>query len=226
VSGLPPDASEPTATGRPLLPWEQPKAPFFESLLSTLRLFLTQPSEAFARMPVVPDLMRPILYAVIVGWIGIVANQLYGILVRILLLPLLPDRESFAMVFALPTALSVTIMFVAPIFVVIGVFIWSAILHLFVLLVGGGGGKFSGTIRVVCYANTTQILQVVPICGGLISLVWNIVLLIIGLSAAHGIGKGRAALAVLLPLAICCACAVTAGIVISMFVVGLLANAS
>ena len=52
------------------------------------------------------------------------------------------------------------------------------------------------------------VINVVPLCGGAISGIWFLVLAIIGLAAAHGIGMGKAAAAVLIPIAILCCCCV------------------
>jgi hypothetical protein len=45
---------------------------------------------------------------------------------------------------------------------------------------------------------------VIPFCGGLIAGIWKIVLYCIGLARAHETDTGRAVIAVLLPLIICC----------------------
>jgi hypothetical protein len=44
----------------------------------------------------------------------------------------------------------------------------------------------------------------IPFCGGWIAMVWNIVVEIIGLARSHEIDTGKAALAVLLPIMVCC----------------------
>jgi hypothetical protein len=48
------------------------------------------------------------------------------------------------------------------------------------------------------------VLQLLPVCGAVASSIWNFVCMVIGLSEVHGIGKGRAAVAVLLPSLVCC----------------------
>ena len=102
--------------------------------------------------------------------------------------------------------MNVAFMVVAPVFVLIWVFVWSAILHLFLMLVGGAKTGFASTVRVVCYTATVQVLHVVPFCGWLIALVWAIVLNIIGLAIAHRTSQGKTAVAVLLPMVLCCVC--------------------
>ena len=73
------------------------------------------------------------------------------------------------------------------------------------MLVGGADKGFEATARVCSYAQASQLAQVIPFCGGLLSLVWSLILLIVGLSTAHGISRGKAAVAVILPVVLCCA---------------------
>ncbi len=197
----PPAGGEPAAAP---LPWEPPGYPALEGLYETAKLVLTAPSQAFARMSLTGTLGRPLLYAVIFGWVGIIAGQAYNIAFRSVIHNLMPGMMNRG--FQLPVAFSLVMMVAAPIFVLIGVFIWSAIVHLFLMLVGGATKGFAATVRVVCYAGTVQVFQIVPFCGGLIGFVWGIVLYIIGLAAAHRTTQGKSALAVLLPLALCCVC--------------------
>jgi hypothetical protein len=202
----PPPPGEPPAQGQPL-PWEQPGFPALEGLFETAKLFLVNPGEGFARMSLTGDLGRPLLFAVVFGWVGIVAGQLYQLLIPGMPWRYLPGMQHSMHLYAFRPLFTIGMMVLAPVFVLLGVFIWSAILHLFLLVVGAGASGFTATVRVVCYAGVTQVLQVVPLCGGLIGAIWAIALEIIGLATAHRTTQGKAAVAVLLPIALCCACA-------------------
>jgi hypothetical protein len=188
------------------LPWEQPGYPAVEGLYETAKLFLLNPSEGFARMALGGDLGRPLIFAVVLGWVGIVAGQLYQLMMPGIPWRYFPGMEH-SMDYAVRPLFTIVMMVFAPVFILLAVFIWSAILHLFLLIVGAGGSGFTATIRVVCYAGVTQVVQVVPLCGGIIGSIWAIVLEIVGLAAAHRTSQGKAAVAVLLPIALCCACA-------------------
>jgi len=48
------------------------------------------------------------------------------------------------------------------------------------------------------------VLQLIPVCGGVIAAVWGIVVNCIGLARAHETDTGRAVLAVFLPIILCC----------------------
>ena len=57
-------------------------------------------------------------------------------------------------------------------------------------------------------------IQLVPICGGMIAWIWNLVCTCIGLAKAHEIDTWRAVLAVMLPLLVCCA--IGAGLMVTL----------
>ena len=65
------------------------------------------------------------------------------------------------------------------------------------LALGGATRGFEATFRVAAFSQAASIFNIIPGCGGLISLVYTLVLLVIGLSEAHQItprevGGGRA----------------------------------
>ena len=49
-----------------------------------------------------------------------------------------------------------------PIFIAVGLFVWAGILHLLLLLMGGGARGFEATFRVVAYASRRNLIQIVP----------------------------------------------------------------
>ena len=206
--GYPPGGGAPPPAPTQPLPWEQPGYPLLEAVYETGKLVLTTPSQAFARMSLGGEIGRPLLYAVIFGWIGVIANQAYSIALRGAMTGWLSSVPGYnpRLMFGMPVAFSVVAMVIAPVLVLIGIFIWAAIVHLFLMIVGGANTGFTSTLRVMCYATTVQVFQVVPLCGGMIGAIWALVLEIIGLAVAHRTTQGKAALAVLLPLVLCCAC--------------------
>src|SRR4029453_7465015 len=97
-----------------------------------------------------------------------------------------------------------------PLFIVFFLFIWSALAHLCLMIVGGANQPFETTFRVLAFTHgSTGPLQIIPICGGVISLFWALVCFCIGLARAHETDTGRAVLAVFLPLIVCCGGLVT-----------------
>lgn len=189
------------------LPWEQPGYPFLEGLYETAKLFFTDPSTAFARMQLTGDLGRPLIFAIIFGWLGIIAGQVYNIAMGGAMYRMLPQLSQ-GQDFATNTFVNIGFMIGAPLLILLGIFLGGAIYHLFLMLYGGANSGFGATVRVLCYASTVQVLQVLPLCGGFVAMVWGVVLQIIGLAIAHRTTKGKAAGAVLTPVLLCCVCAV------------------
>ena len=202
--------TEPTPSApRQGLPLEEPGRPFFPGLFDTLKLIVVDPKGAFGRMSLTSDLSRPLIYAVILGFIGALIPSMWSFAIQGSLLGILGHLEGMDAIVP-PMIFGMFGTFVglllAPVFIVIGIFIWSSIIHLFLLMVGGANHGFSATLRVVCYSQSAQLAQLIPLFGDLAATVWGLVLAIIGVAEAHGTTLGRAAAAVLLPVVFCCVC--------------------
>jgi len=175
-------------------------------------MVLGGPRRAFQSMPVGGGLGRPLLFAVIIAWIAVLANTFWDLLLRDWIGAMLPEEAGrwteMSGVVRIVTAM------LAPIWVTVAILVGAALQHLFLFLVSGAARGFEATFRVMCYASAPMILGVVPVCGRLIGVVWGLVLTIVGLAIAHRIGAGRATFAVLLPILLCCSCVALA---IAMF---------
>jgi hypothetical protein len=193
-------------------PWERRDSiGFVNALIETTKQVLSQPAAFFRSMPVTGGLGSPLLYAVIVGYVGLFASSIYNLVFRSVLASSLSrmggnsDMERLASYMQGGAGLLVNLIF-GPVFVVIGVFLSAGIFHLALLALGGAARGFEGTFRVAAYSQAASIFNIIPGCGGLIGLVYAIVLLVIGISEAHGISRGKAAAAVLVPFVIICCC--------------------
>jgi hypothetical protein len=187
------------------LPWEnRSEVGFFPALLETVRQVLLEPKAAFASMRQTGGLGAPLFFFVLVGSIGGAAGMLYQVVFNSLQQPTTPEEQALVAMFASTAAIGFSIMLLPVLFVVVA-FVTAGLVHLSLIIVGGAKRPFEATFRVACYAGgSTAILQLLPVCGALVSSVWNFVCMIVGLSEVHGIGKGRATFAVLLPSVVCC----------------------
>lgn len=208
---LTPPPVEPTAPEVAAgLPWEDPRVGRLNGLLRTIGMFVTRPDEAFSAMAP-SGLGRPFFYAVLMAWVELVVGLAYWAAFQspffLMGLPELRDELAQVAVGAGVMAVIGTIIFILmPILVAIGLAIHAAILHLMLLIVGEGRRGFETTVRVICYSHTADLANLVPLCGGLLALVWFAALQIIGVARAHDCSYGKAALAVFLPLLLCCSC--------------------
>jgi hypothetical protein len=191
----------------PVIPWEEPGRSVFDGLFETVKLLALSPADAFRRMPLTGGIGRPLFYAIVLGWISISFAVLWNVLLQGMWLPFMQSAEDLAGVgamYGITIGWSLLMVVLAPLFITIGVFIAAAVLHLMLLMLGGADKGFEATVRVVCYVNTAQLAGIIPFCGGIIALVWTVVLYVIGFSTAHRTSQGKALVAVLLPVVLCC----------------------
>jgi hypothetical protein len=204
TSTIAPAVSGSTAAPRSGLPWERrQELGLVKAFTDTLLMVLTKPVEAFTVMKREGGLVEPLIYMVIGGSFGMIVYCLFTLLLQSIGF-MADSRNAMAGLVGVGIGF-IFVLILMPVFVAIGAFIGSGILHLCLMIVGGAKQPFETTFRVVCFAaGSAYPLMIVPFCGGLICGIWNIVLQCIGLSRSHEIETGRAVLAVLLPLIVCC----------------------
>ena len=203
ITPAPAGPTSETAPTRSGLPWDERQTKgLLNAFIETLQMVLRKPVAAFTAMKREGGLGEPLLYAVIGGTFGGVFAVTYNFALR-LFTPFGDRQGAVAHVFG---GLGwIFLLILTPLFVAIGMFVASAILHVCLMIVGGAKQSFETTFRVVCFAEgSASPLLVIPFCGGLITGIWKIVLYCIGLARAHETDTGRAVIAVLLPLIVCC----------------------
>lgn len=192
-----------TVAERTGLPWEhRQERGFFNAFIETLTMVLTRPAEAFSVMKREGGLIEPLIYALIGGCVGGIVSFLFTIGLQSI--GLFADKNnSFAAMTGMGIGLGTIILL--PLFLVIGLFIASGIVHLCLMIVGGANHSFETTFRVLAFSQgSAGPLQIIPLCGGVISGVWALVCDCIGLARSHETDTGRAVLAVFLPAIVCC----------------------
>jgi hypothetical protein len=112
----------------------------------------------------------------------------------------------------------------APIFAAIGLFIGAGILHLLVMLiVGSRNSGFEATFRVGAYAAVTSLVSWIPFIGGILAL-YGIYLAIVGIREMHNTTTGKAALVVLIPVAVALVIGLVLAVVIGAMIFGALSQ--
>jgi len=189
-------------------PWENRiELGFFKAIWLTVKGVLLEPVETFATMKREGGLGAPLLYNVACGWafglLGIVCN----LFSRNTLTSFFSSeiRESMEAPLELTNIGWILLAVFFPLLIVLGAFIVSGVIHLALMLFGGARQPFRTTLRTHCYASGSVILfQLIPFCGGFITLIWYIVAMCIGLAKAHETPTGRSVGAVLLAIGVCC----------------------
>lgn len=215
---IPPPVSDPRTEWAPGpgaregTPWERrAEIGIASALIETTQRVLTAPAAFFRAMPVTGGIGSPLVYALIIGYAGIVISAIYDFVLESVMgssFARLGGSEAMAGVMPyMAGALGLGMkLIMGPFLLGVGLFVASGIVHLGLMALGGAARGFEATFRVVCYSEAAALLNIVPVCGGLIAPVIMIVLMIIGVSEAHGTTRGRAAAAVLLPVVLCCCC--------------------
>jgi hypothetical protein len=196
-------AITPAPAARSGLPWEhREQLGFVKAFTDTLIMVLTKPMDAFQIMRTEGGFVDPILYAVIGGTIGFVVYYLFTFLLGSF--GMASQRNPFGAMFGAGIS-GIFMIILCPIFIAAAAFIGAGIIHLCLMLVGGAKKSYETTLRVVCFATgSTQPILIIPICGSFIAGIWGLVVEVIGLAKAHEIDIGRAVLAIVIPLVVCC----------------------
>jgi hypothetical protein len=185
------------------IPFENAATPFLDRLLETVKLAITDPVRLFSAVNDDSDIWQAVLYALIFGTLSSAMASMWQIVWGGMLGSLDPFvRDGMVM----GTGFQALMILFSPVWALLGLFIGSGIFHVSLYVLGYGGRGFPVTLRVVAYASTPTLLAVVPFCGGLIGMVWSIVLVVLGATYAHGTEWWRALLAYLIFPAIVCCC--------------------
>lgn len=208
--GGPPAGGPPAVPHRPGLPWENGKDP--ASLLETIKRLIASPGRAYAEMREKGDYASPLLFALVLILVG----SMFGALWQMVFggpeqflsgMKEMPPEFAEALARSTGPGSLITTLIMGPIFGIVGLFIWSGIVHLTLSLLGGlrdSTAGFEGSFRTVSYSAVAQLAVVVPFVGSLIAFVWSVALGMIGLSTVHNTSQGKALAAVLIPFFICC----------------------
>jgi hypothetical protein len=92
----------------------------------------------------------------------------------------------------------------APLFWLVFVYLNAAVTHAVAALLGQSRRGFAATFTACAYGCAPLVLMAVPACGGIIGLVWLVVLTGIGMKITHGISSGGATATVVVPYLACC----------------------
>ncbi|MBW1851567.1 MAG: YIP1 family protein, partial [Deltaproteobacteria bacterium] len=88
----------------------------------------------------------------------------------------------------------------------------------FLLLMGGANNGFEATFRVICYSQAAQVWGLIPFVGGWVSLIWQLIVQIIGLKEIHETSYLKVLFAFLIPVTIIVFLVITAIILLVIFI--------
>ena len=216
-----PGAPPPGDPGPPPLPapdgpaWERQRS--LGAMLETIKGVLIEPGDTFRNASRTAGIGPALLFGLILGLAGSsialfwqyfmgaafgggLASSPFGGALPSELTDIIPGTSTLLILW----------LAMAPVFILVGMFLWSAIVHLMLLLLGGASHGYEATFRTIAYCSgSTALFQAVPFCGGWVGGIWSLVAQILCLKEMHNISGGKAAAAVLVPLVLCC-CSIVA----------------
>ncbi|MEY2906377.1 MAG: hypothetical protein RLZZ408_848 [Verrucomicrobiota bacterium] len=197
VPTVPGDGTEPA--------WEErDRIGFFPAIAQTISAVLMRPSPTFASMKQSGGLANPLLYFVLLSSTMFAVSALYQMGAT----SMNPEVFSKGLPHASKTAFSVALIgsiLISPALYVVSAFLSSGITHLCLRILGGSTRPFETTFRVICYAQASaMVFNLLPLCGGLIGVIWGAYCIIIGLKETHHTSGLKATLAITLPGLLCC----------------------
>jgi hypothetical protein len=168
-------------------PWaKRREIGLFKALWQTIKQVLLTPGKFFASLEIADSFKGPILFAV----------TIWAPLFTVLLWEELLLRGSFKLTKMPPNnfIFPVTILILLAVFIlflILFIYVFSGIMHLCVKMLKGKGG-FKGTLNIFTYSSATSIFNIAPFIGGIISFIWCLIVIIIGLKKVHKFSTGRA----------------------------------
>ena len=198
-----------SAAPRSGLPWERRDTlGFVNGFVQTVTMILSRPTEAFTVMRTEDGLGDPLLFGVIGGSIAAIIWTLLSALIHSLgFAAALSQQNSLDSMLGASVggAMLIVRLILTPIFIAVGMFIWAGLVHVFLMMAGGANKTFETTFRALSFAyGATSLLAIIPCCGWMIAGVWGLIADCIGISRSHETDIGRAVIAVVLPVVICC----------------------
>lgn len=205
--GWAPPQPEPVQPGAPL-PWEEiERRGFLGGLAGTIRLAFGDPEGFFRGIARGRGLVPALVFGLLLTALSIAVESIYDLMSARFLAGMVQSMQSELPEFLrgdIQANIRQTVLMrgVFILFYPLFVFLASGLIHLMLRAFGSPRRDFAATFRVVNYASAVDVLMILPICGGIVVYVWELVMIVRGLSRLHGMGGIRVVAAVLFPMAL------------------------
>jgi hypothetical protein len=178
-------------------PWEnRSESGYLQAGFKTFKQVLFHPKALFENLAFRGRIAEPLAFGLLAGSIG----SMFGFLWQFLTVSGGLSLFGVSIYDQLaPWSVFLLMIVIVPAFVTLGMFIYSFILHLFLIIVRGAKNGFQATFRVVCYSQAAQLWALVPIIGGWIGWIWELTIQIVGLREIHQTSYFRVITSFLLP---------------------------
>jgi len=222
------DLPEPTPEGMPPIPsaeatptspeniepaWEREAGYSLGAGIQTVKQVFSAPTATFQNLPQTGGFGRPLFFYTIAGWISGGAAIFYQLVAASINPEMFLGEAAKDISQTMLIGVGIGTLFFLPLFIIAGAYIWSAIVHLFLMLTGSANGGFEATFRALAYSGgATSVLQLVPLCGGYIYPMAYLVYGVIALKEVHRTEMWRVVVSLLLILLLCCGAILALGL--------------
>ncbi|GAB4331328.1 MAG: hypothetical protein Kow0099_02610 [Candidatus Abyssubacteria bacterium] len=187
----------------PYVPWEYRRyIGRVNALFATWHQTLLSPLSFFRGVPITGDYRSPLTYGLFWTLVGLAGGAVWKLFFAAYPTILLffegePVQLSFQLSDAYMLALAAVVL--SPLMALVMLVIACSIYHIFVILFTSRHAGYEATLRVVCYSTGTNVFYFLPLVGGLLGGIWQLVLVTAGLKEVHRISFPLALLIALFP---------------------------
>lgn len=175
-------------------PWEQGAS--FGSLVATAKRVFGEPASFFRGLNHQGN--GHFSFMIAMAWLPIVVGQAFWMVIQAALL----GQQDPAVAAAGFLGGLACVAAMIPLQLLIGTYVGGAIVHGFLRLFGGARAPLEASIRVLAYAQATQVVAFVPLLGGVVAAFWMLYIEVVGLREMHETSTAKVLAAVFLPAAV------------------------
>lgn len=177
-------------------PWEfRTEIGIFKSIVNTFIQVLFTPGKFFSTLARRGGIGEPMAFGLLMGAVG----SMLGLFWPTLLMSGGLFQQPFLGQLTVGAVFLIMLVGI-PICVLVAMFVYSAVLHFFLFLVRGGRHGFEATFRVIAYSQAAQAWSLLPVLGGWIGGIWQLIVQVIGLRKMHDTSYFRVVMAFILPV--------------------------
>ena len=186
--------------------WERTtQSPTLGDAVETIKQVFFEPAAVFRQMPTSGGYNRPIRFYVLTGWVSGFTAVSYQLVASLINPEMFLGEASKGLTQGTIITIFLSVGLILPLLLMGGLFVSASLFHFSLRLVGGATKPFEATFRAIAYASgATSILQFIPLCGGYLYPIANLIYSVIALREAHRTEMWRVVLALFLLLILCC----------------------
>jgi hypothetical protein len=195
---------------QPYVAWEyRSSMGRLNALFATWRQTLFRPVSFFRNAPLVGDYRSPVLYGLFWTLVGLTAGAAWKLLFYTyptLVMFFKGTEIQFSLQLSRTYMLATAALLLSPLFALIMVLVACTIYHVFIMVFTRQHAGFEATLRVVCYSTGTNVFHFLPLLGGLLGGLWQLILVTLGFKEVHRISFPFAVIVTLVPYTLLLTC--------------------